>query len=950
MQIRLSVTSPRGAGVAADSASADPAAVDSSGSVDTGTRDAGSMNTSSVPAGSMSAGSNSATSSTNTAQKNTASLDVTVGATAGTAFGAAAGALRALIGQPDARFHCGRVAVADDMVLGLPPLLDGAVLGTRGPTGPAAPADGLEVHIVGGPDAGGVHLLAPPEPGAPAVLIPIGRGTDASIRIDDPDLSRLHAELLVTADWVRLRDIGSTNGTTLDGMPVGTDPVLLPPDTLVRLGETTLALRPSRRPLEAEPDRLGRLRVRTEHVPVASIPTPRIELPPRPGPRGLPAARKRASAAFEEAKAEAETRIGTALAAEAALRREQHPDLATLLTAAVRPGPGLWTRDPDLPGLLELRLGTARVPSRVTVVSGPKTFRPRVAAAPIAVDLAQAGVLGLVGPRSGPSGPGLDGLARSLVAQLAALCAPSDLELVVLSGADPGVWAWTRWLPHLTPQEGQDCRALVGLDRRQVAARLTELSERISARAAGRDGAGWSGRRTVVVVDPATALLGERGMRRLLEDGPRVGVYSIVLATRPAQLPDATGAMVVLGGEVNTRLRLERPQRPALDGVIADLASASWAEWFARALAPLREADGFGAPQLPEEVRLLSLLDLDLLTPAKLVARWDRSSRDVTAGEVTLGTDDHGAVRADLTGHHILVGGVSGSGVSEAMRSITCALAAENRPERLRLVLISGGGGLSLADCAELPHVDAHLESDCAADALRALLDRLEAEVDERSAAATETKPAADSDDTEESDTADSGTEESDAAESDDTGEDTGAGTSESERPKLVVVVDGFDRLAADHPSFVKSLGAVARDGRAHGVHLVIGVTLDDAQAVRLLECDVCDEAQIRIALRTHGPDESRRLISLPTAASVRADTPGRGHLALPDGRVLAIQSPRVSGRMPSSATARASVTRTPWTELGSPVPRRPAESAASRQGPSDLALFVETVRRAATR
>jgi S-DNA-T family DNA segregation ATPase FtsK/SpoIIIE len=833
-------------------------------------------------------------------------VDVTVGAAAGTPFGAAVGPLRALAGPADTSFYCGAESVTDDMVLGLPPLLDGAVLTTEAAGAQVAPLGGPEVHIVGGPDAGGVHLLAPPAPGSPAVRIAIGRGTDAVIRIDDPDLSRLHAELLVTADWVRLRDMGSTNGTTLDGMPVGADPVLLPPDTLVRLGETTLALRASRQPLETEPDRLGRLRVHTERVPVAPIPSPRVELPPRPSARGLPGVRRRAATAFEQAKAEAETRIGAAVAAEAALRRERHPDPAALLTAAIRPGPGLWSRDPDLPGALELRLGTARIASKVAVVSGPKTFRPRVAAAPITVDLQEAGVLGLVGPRSGPTGPGLDGLARALVAQLAATCAPSDLELVVLCGSTPEAWDWVRWLPHLTPQDGQDCRALVGLDQRQIAARLAELDDRVSA----REGAhGWKGRRTVVVIDPASALLGTHAMRRLLADGPKAGVYFVVLASRPAQLPDATGAMVVLGGEVNTRLRLERPESPALDGVIADLVSARWAERFARALAPLRESDRFGAPQLPEEARLLPLLDLDLLTPAKLAASWDRPKADSDpAGmfAVTLGTDDHGAVSADLTEQHILVGGVSGSGVSETLRSIVCALAAVQPPGRLRLVLLSGGRGPSLADCAELPHVETHLQ-DVTPDSLRDLLDRLEAEVEDLADAA-------------------------------------------SAGPRLLVAIDGFERLAAEHPWFAKALGAIARDGRVHGVHLAIGISLDDTEAVRLLESDVCDEAQIRIALRTHGPEESRRLVSLPAAAAVRADTPGRGRLALPDGRVLAIQAPRISGRMPSSVTARASVVRTPWTELGSPPQRRAAEPAAARQGPTDLALFVETARRAAGR
>ncbi|HEU5428218.1 MAG TPA: FtsK/SpoIIIE domain-containing protein [Actinocrinis sp.] len=861
-------------------------------------------------------------------------VDVAVTAAAGTSFSAAAGALRALAGAPEGRFYVGGAPLAEEAALGLPPLLDGALLTIGGPGAPTAlPGSlkrhsGLELHIIGGPDAGGVHLIAPPAPGEEPVRVPIGRGTDAQVRIEDPDLSRLHAELLVTADWVRLRDAGSTNGTTLGGAQVGTESVLLLPDALVRLGETTIVMRIGHPPTDAEPDRLGRMRVRTEQRSPVALPSPRIDLPPRPTNRGLPAARRRAAAAFEQAKAAAETQITSALAAEAALRREQHPDLAALLTAAVRPEPGLWSRDPGSAGSLDLRLGTARITSRVTVCSGPKTFRPRVPAAPVTLDLESAGVLGLVGPR-----PQLTRLARSLVAQLAASCPPRDLELVVLcdeqtAPEERGSWQWTRWLPHLIPQDGQDCRALVGLDQTQVRARVAELLAKLDAREAGAaDATGgaaspddfgkrWSGRRTVLVLDPAAALLGVPGMQRLLNDGPRFGIYAIALAARPAQLPHATGAMATLSGDVHTRVRVERPETPALDNIIADLASAEWAERLGRALAPLRESDGFGAPQLPEEARLLALLELDLLTPAKLGARW---ALRPTCAELTIGADDHGPVRADLTGQHILVAGVSGSGVSETLRSITCALAAVNRPEYLRISLLSGGDGASLADCAALPHADTHLSPDASPDDLRAVLDQLEAEIERRTDAALH---------------------------------GAAAGPSDAQHPRLLVVVDGFDERAAAHPWFAKGLAGIARDGRDHDVHVVVGITLEDAQAVRLLNSDVCDEAQIRIALRTHAAEESRKLVSLPAAASVRPDTPGRAHLALPDGRVLPIQTALISGRMPSSASNRASAVRLPWTELGSPVPRRPAEAAPAGQpgGPTDLALFVETVRRAATR
>lgn len=824
-------------------------------------------------------------------------VDAVVRAAAGTAFNAAAGALRGLAGVSDGRFYAGTELVRDEMPLGVPPLLDGALLTVGRPGAPAALPGGLELHVAGGPDAGGVHLISPPAPGAAPVQIKIGRGADAQVRIEDPDLSRLHAELLVTADWVRLRDVGSTNGTTLDGAPVGGESVLLLPDALVRLGETTLTLRVSRNALDAEPDRLGRLRVRTTSQPHADLPAPRIELPPKPSNRGLPATRRRAAAAFEQTKAAAETQITTALAAEAALRRERHPDLAALLTTAIRPEPRLWDRDPRQAGLLDLRLGTARVAARVSVVSGPKTYRPRVPAVPVTLDLAEAGVLGLVGSR-----PQLTGLARSLVAQLAASCAPRDLELVLLCGDDPRPWRWMRWLPHLSAQDGQDCRALVGLTPAQVSARVGELLDRLDS---GR----VSPRRTVLVVDPASELLDTKGMRRLLDEGPQAGIYALVLAARPGQLPDTTGAMATLSGDVNTRIRLERPDTPTLDNIIADLASAEWGERFGRALAPLRESesDGFGVPQLPEEARLLALLDLDLLTPAKLSARWTAPR---TGAQLTVGADDHGAVRIDLTGHHVVVGGVSGSGVSEALRSITCALAAANRPDQLRIALISGGNGPSLAESGRLPHVDVHLPADSSADALRKLLDETEREVAQRARA------------------------------------------SARDYPRMLVVVDGFDRLAADHPWFAKGLATVARDGRDHLLHVVVGVTIEDAHAVRLLDSDLCDEAQIRIALRTHGAEESRKLVSLPAAVSVRAETPGRAHLALPDGRVLPIQVPLISSRMPSSASSRATVVRLPWTELGSPIPRRPAESTFAGQsgGPTDLALFVETARRAASR
>ena len=265
-------------------------------------------------------------------------LDVLVTAPAGTPLRAAAGQLANLAGLAEPVFHVGARRVAEDHPLGVPPLVDGAVLTADQPAAALPPPGNLELHVIGGPDAGGVHLLTPPAPGCAAMRLTIGRGAEADIRIEDPDLSRRHAVLSVSTDWVRLADFGSTNGTVLGGSRIGEEPVLLPPQTPVRLGETTLLLRHGEEPLEAEPDRLGRVLVRVVPRAHPALPAPRYELPQPPGPRGLPAARRRVQAAFEQAKSATEAKISAALAVESGLRRTRNPDPASLLTTALRPG------------------------------------------------------------------------------------------------------------------------------------------------------------------------------------------------------------------------------------------------------------------------------------------------------------------------------------------------------------------------------------------------------------------------------------------------------------------------------------------------------------------------------------------------------------------------------------------------------------------------------------
>jgi FHA domain-containing protein len=66
----------------------------------------------------------------------------------------------------------------------------------------------------------------------------IGRGSDADLRIDDPGISRRHAEIRVQGDRAVLVDLGSTNGSVVDGQQV--QQAELRDGSRVVLGSTTV--------------------------------------------------------------------------------------------------------------------------------------------------------------------------------------------------------------------------------------------------------------------------------------------------------------------------------------------------------------------------------------------------------------------------------------------------------------------------------------------------------------------------------------------------------------------------------------------------------------------------------------------------------------------------------------------------------------------------------------
>lgn len=69
----------------------------------------------------------------------------------------------------------------------------------------------------------------------------IGRGSEADITVDDTGTSRAHIEILWDGTRGQVNDLGSTNGSKLNGQPVTKAP--LPADSVIEIGRTRIVFR-----------------------------------------------------------------------------------------------------------------------------------------------------------------------------------------------------------------------------------------------------------------------------------------------------------------------------------------------------------------------------------------------------------------------------------------------------------------------------------------------------------------------------------------------------------------------------------------------------------------------------------------------------------------------------------------------------------------------------------
>lgn len=858
----------------------------------------------------------------------------------------------------------GRDTVLAD--IGLEPGTRLALDGQRTATDGHGPDPGGPVlTVVGGPDAGRSVAIGEG--------LVVGRNAGADLVVDDPTVSGRHLSVTPDGAGIEIHDLGSRNGVFVEGRRVRAPERITTAE--VSIGATTLRLaspprddrptttgrrpswghasvhnRPPREGLEAEPPPLalpeppgGPARrppfnaaaligpVVMGGAMVALYQNPRFALfallSPVMAVANWVSGRRRAKKAersgavdFDTAVAVLDRSLAHRADAETRRRRARTPDPVEVARRAAQPSTRLWERRRDHADHLELMIGRGPVPWRpwTDEPADPPDALAEVLRrwrvlhdAPVTVALG-GGPAGLCGER----GPML-ALARWLVVQAAVHHGPADLRIVVsTTAARLGEWDWVKWLPHATDPVGGGVRVAVDADELEgIIDRLAPAPDPADRRriSVGRDEP--AGPTTLLVVDDPTAFEGRRSIARTVLRGDRGPATGLVLAPSEDQLPAL--CPVVLTTTADGDVRLDEPgARLCIEPVTTTGVSVTTATAIARDLARFEDPEQeIVGGDLPSSTRLLPLLGLQHpIDPSIVVDRWNRGGDDPPVRS-PIGVGETGVVELDLArdGPHALVGGTTGAGKSELLKSWVAGLAASVSPEHLVFVLVDYKGGSAFDECARLPHtvgMVTDLDDHLGERALRSL----EAELHHRERVLREAGAA-------------------------DLPDYRAKGSTQGPLPRLVVVIDEFATLASELPDFLGALVGIAQRGRSLGVHLVLATQRPQGA----VNANIKANTNLRIALRVQDPSDSSDIIDRPDAASISAETPGRLHVRRGHGDVAVVQSARATA--PLSDGSRQAVTVTDFA-----VGPRTTDDEPTASGPTELTVLVDAVVAAHTR
>lgn len=566
------------------------------------------------------------------------------------------------------------------------------------------------------------------------------------------------------------------------------------------------------------------------------------------------------------------------------------PDIAECLKRVQDADPRLGERRPSDDDFLHVRIGTGNVHASYQIhqeeieqesdefikeINSLKDISTRyetIPDAPYLIHLPETGSLGICGDQSISQN-----ITYSILCQVMTHHWPDEVRISVICALDDvSEWKWLEKSPHsshllsamINPVLKNDPRGVMAAVMKDLELELQQREQTYEAKKLlkheGENPALLTPLpRLILIFDDVEVAFNHPAVSLLLEKGKELGVYGIFLTNHSSRVPGQCSGII----NVQDEKVLYKQSGMNTQVCTPDLMNRKMIDAFVDALAEIPFPSGGATSQPPEQVTFLQMFNARRVEDLPIEEWWNGKSpygylrapigRTSPTSDWIFDLND----RDGAHGPHGLLGGMTGSGKSEALKAIILALAVTHHPYDLNFALVDFKGGAAFNELRNLPHtvgVVTDIESNPTF--AERVIQSLTGEIERRKKILENARS----------------TFQFGRSHIDEYREKL---RTRRPLPRLLIVFDEFAEFKTRNPEESRKLIGIARQGRSLGVHLLLA-TQNIASAI---DPEIMQNSTYKICLRVSEPQDSVQMIGIPDAVSLKR---GRAYFSV-SSRVL---------------------------------------------------------------
>lgn len=521
--------------------------------------------------------------------------------------------------------------------------------------------------------------------------------------------------------------------------------------------------------------------------------------------------------------------------------------------------PLLWNRNPSHDDFISVRLGIGEVPfqapisipkERFSLVNDALADKPQVIQdnfrtlqqVPVTVDLLNNRLVGLAG---GENRKAAIGVAKTMIAQLAASDCYTDVKLAIIydgnNDIDRTAWDFAMWLPHVWSSDKKI--RYIATNKSEAGDVFHALTQILRTRSAEDNENKDLKPRFILFVAEPRLLDGETVSHYVFDRDSDLGLSTVLLASRPEDLPNECECIIECDNQYQGvyDTKTGKVNGSALK---FDVVSDENLKKMAKALGRIEVIESEQEGEIPNTLTFFDMFGIDRPEELNSADRWKKansiSSMKALVGFRGGNTPLYLDIHERYHGPHGLVAGTTGSGKSETLQTYILSLAVNFSPEDVGFFIIDykGGGMANLFD--GMPHMIGSISNLSGNQVKRAMVS-IQSENRRRQRIFTEYG----------------------------VNNINGytalykSGDAVEPVPHLFIIIDEFAELKREEPEFMKELISVAQVGRSLGVHLILSTQRPSGT----VDENIWANSKFRLCLRVQDRQDSMDMLHRTEAA-----------------------------------------------------------------------------------